>query len=190
MIKLLIHLVLPCLLVVRFSLALLVAILSFSYRFFQSFGFIEFNLVFVGLRQSTQKALDFYLLIFNILGIPQHFQERFFIFLHGLLSQSHLMEFFDFIIVVSVREVLLLEIFLELFPDNLPFVDLFHLHELFPPNRHHSSQVKDGYPILHISIIVLDLEIFSHTKNPSVSFLPSIYLTIEGRQLCLLEFIL
>ena len=73
LIQILIHLVLPCLLVVRFSLALLVVILSFSYRLFQSSGFIELNSVFVGLRQSTQKALYFYLLFFNILGIPQQF---------------------------------------------------------------------------------------------------------------------
>ena len=122
--RLLIHLVIPCILVVRFFLAFLIEILSFSYRLFQSSRFRELNLVFVGLRQSTQKALDFYLLIFNIPNIPQQFQEIVCIFLHRLLSQSQLMEFFDFIIIVLVREVLLLEIFLELFPDNIPFIYL------------------------------------------------------------------
>ena len=122
--KVKVHLFLPRLLVVRFSLALLVAILSFSYHLFQSSRFMELNSVFVRLRHSTQKSLDFYLLINNIPDIPQQFQEIFCIFLHSLLSQSQLMEFFDFIIIVPIREVLLLEIFLELFPDNIPFIYL------------------------------------------------------------------
>ena len=37
------------------------------------------------------------------------------------------MEFFDLIVIVPVREVLLLEILLELFPHNLPFINLLHL---------------------------------------------------------------
>ena len=53
LIRLLIHIVLPCLLVVMFALSLLIAILSFFYRLLESSGFIELNSVFVGLRKST-----------------------------------------------------------------------------------------------------------------------------------------
>ena len=52
-----------------------------------------------------------------------------------------------------------------------------------------SSQIQYGYPSLHISRVVLDLEIFSHPKKPSFSLLTILYLTIEGRWPCLLKFI-
>ena len=168
---------------------LLVAILRFSYFFFQSSGFIELNSVFVGLRQSPKKALYFYLLILNIPDIPQQFQELVCIFLHSLLSHYQLMEFFDFIIIVLVREVLLLEIFMELFPDILPFTYILYLPEVFPPNRRSSCQTENGYSSFHISRIILDLEIFSYSQKPSFILLTSLYLTIEGRRLCLPEFI-
>ena len=56
--------------IIWFVLALLIEILSFSYRLLQGSRFIELNSVFVGLTQSTQKVLDFYLLILNIADIP------------------------------------------------------------------------------------------------------------------------
>ena len=99
------------------------------------------------------------------------------------------MELFDLVIIVPVREVVLLEILLELFPHNFPFINLLHLPEVLPPNGRSSSQIEYGYPSLHISRVVLDLEIFSHAKKPSFSFLTVLYLTIEGRWPCLLKLI-
>ena len=107
-----------------------------------------------------------------------------------MLSQSQLMEIFDFIIIVLVREVLLLEIFMELFPDNLPFIYILYFPEVLPPYGCYSNQIEDGYSSLHIYRVVLYLEILSHPKNPSFSFLTIIYLTIEGRRPCLLKFIM
>ena len=99
------------------------------------------------------------------------------------------MELFDLIIIVPVREVLLLEILLELLPYNRLFIDLLYLPEVLPPYGFSSSQIEYGYLSLHISRVVLDLEIFSHPKKPSFSFLTIIYLTIEGRRPCLIKFI-
>ena len=42
------------------------------------------------------------------------------------------MEFLDFSIIIPIREVLLLEVFLEILPHNLPFIDL-HLPKVIPP---------------------------------------------------------
>ena len=100
------------------------------------------------------------------------------------------MELIDIIIIVPVIEVLLLEILLELFPHNLPFINLFHFPEVLPPYGCSSSQIEYGYPSLHISRIVLDLEIFSHPKKPSFSFLIVLYLAIKRRMLSLLGFIM
>ena len=52
-----------------------------------------------------------------------------------------------------------------------------------------SREIEDNYSSLHISWIVLDLQIFSHSKKPSFSFLTILYLPIEGRQPCILKFI-
>ena len=156
---------------IKFSLAFLIEILSFPYRFFHSSRFIKLNYVFVRLRKSTQETLDFHLLIFDVPDIPQQLQELVFIIFHGLLSQSQLMELFDIIIIVPVKEVRLLEILLELFPHNIPFINIFHLPEVLPPYGCSSSQIEDGYSSLHISRVVLDLEILSHPKNPRFSFL-------------------
>ena len=100
------------------------------------------------------------------------------------------MEFFDLIIIVPVREVLLLEILLELFPHNISFINLLHLLEVFPPYGWTSSQIEDGYSSLHISWIVLGLEFFSHPKKSSFSFLSILYLTIKCRRHCILKFIM
>ena len=126
--------------------------------------------------------LDFHLLIFDVPNIPQQLQELFCILFHGMLYQYQLMELFDLIIIVPVREVLLLEILLELFPHNLPFINILHFPEVLLPYGCSSSKIEYGYPSLHISLIALDLEIFSHPKKPSFSFLTILYLTIEGRQ--------
>ena len=99
------------------------------------------------------------------------------------------MEFHDLIIIVPVRKVLLLEVLLELLPYNLSFIDLLYLPEVLPPYGCSSIQIEGGYSSLHISRIVLDLEIFPHPQKPSFSFLTSIYLTIEGRRPFLPEFI-
>ena len=50
LIKLLILLVLPCLMVIRFTFALLIAILILSYCFFESSRFIKLNSIFLRLR--------------------------------------------------------------------------------------------------------------------------------------------
>ena len=104
--------------------------------------------------------------------------------------QFQLMELFNLVIIVHVREVLLLEILLELLPHDLSIIDLLHFPEVFPPYRCSSIQIEYGYPCLHISIVILDLEIFIHPKNPSFSFFTSLYLTIKGRRSFLLKFIL
>ena len=70
------------------------------------------------------------------------------------------MELFDLIIVVPIIEVHLLDMLLELFPDNLPFINIFHLPEVLPQYRCSSSEIEYGYPSLHISRVVLDLEYF------------------------------
>ena len=133
--------------------------------------------------------MDLYLLIFNILDIPQQFQEFVCVFFHGQLYQFHLMELFNLIIIVHAREVLLPEILLELFPPNLPLFDLLHLPEVIPPYGCSSSQIEDGYPSLHISRVVLDLEIFPHPKELSFSFLTNLYITIKGKRYCLFKLI-
>ena len=167
---------------IQVFLCLLIAIDRFPYYLFHSFGFIKLNSVFVRLSQSSQEMMDFYFFIFDVPDIPQQIQDLFCILFHGQLSQSQLMELFDFFIIVSVREVLLLEILLEPFPHNLPFINIFHLPEVLPPYGCSSCQIEDGYPSLHISRLVLDLEIFSHPKNPSFSFLTILYLIVEGRR--------
>ena len=50
LVKLFVLLVLPCLLVIRFSFTFLIAILSFSYCLFKSSRFIKLNSIFVRLR--------------------------------------------------------------------------------------------------------------------------------------------
>ena len=99
------------------------------------------------------------------------------------------MELFDLVIIVPVREVLLLEILLELLPHNLPFIDLLYFPEMLPPYGCSYGQIENGYSSFHIPRIVLDLEFFSHPKKPSFSFLTSLYLTIKGRRPFLLKFI-
>ena len=42
------------------------------------------------------------------------------------------MELFDLIIIVLVREVLILEILLEPFPHNIPFINILYLLEVLP----------------------------------------------------------
>ena len=99
------------------------------------------------------------------------------------------MELFDITIIVPVREVILLEILLELLPHNLPFIDLLYFPEVLPPYGCSSSQIEDGYPSNHISREVLDLEIFLHPNKPRFSFVSILYHTIKGRRPCLPEFI-
>ena len=127
--------------------------------------------------------MDFHFIIIDIPDIPQQLQEFVCIFFHGQLSLFHLMELFDIIIIVPIREVLLLEIFLELLAHNLPFIDLLHFPEVLPPYRCSSIQIEGGYTFLHISRVVLDLEILSHPKKPSFSFLTRFYLTIKCRRI-------
>ena len=133
--------------------------------------------------------LNFHFIISNVPHIPQQLQELICILFRGQLPQSQLMEFFNLIIIVPIREVLLLKILLELLPHNIPFTNLLHLLEVLPPYGCSSRQIQDGYPILHISKVVLDLEIFYHPKKPSFNFLTILYLTIKGSRLSLLEFI-
>ena len=99
------------------------------------------------------------------------------------------MEFLDFIIIVPIRKVLLLEVFLELFSSDLPFTNLLYLLVVLLPNGCSSIQVKDGNPCLHVSWIVLYLEILLDPKKPSFIFLTSLYLTIKGRRYFLFKFI-
>ena len=99
------------------------------------------------------------------------------------------MEFFNLVIVVPIREVFLLEVLLELFPHNFPFINLLHFPAVLPPYGCPTSQIEDGYSSLHISWIVLDLEILPHPKKPSFNFLSSIYLAIKRRRFSLLKFI-
>ena len=60
--------------------------------------------------------LNFHFIIPDVSDIPQQLQEFVCMSFHGQLSQFHLMELFNLIIIVPVREVLLLEILLELLP--------------------------------------------------------------------------
>ena len=99
------------------------------------------------------------------------------------------MELFNLIIILPIRDVLLLEIFLELFAYNISLIDLLYLPKVLPPHGFSSSQIEDDYHSLHISRVVLDLEIFSHPKKPRFSFLTILYLTIEVQRPCLLKFI-
>ena len=133
--------------------------------------------------------LDFYFLNFDALDIPQQLQELVFILFHSLLSQSQLIEFFNLIIIVPDRDVLLLEVFLELFPHNSSFINLLYLSVVFPPYGCSSSQIEYSYPCFHISGVVLNLEILPHPKKPRFIFLSIIYLTIKGRRPFLLKFI-
>ena len=120
--------------VIMFTFALLMAILSLPYGFFKSSWFIKFNSIFVGLRLSTQKPLDLHFFIFDVPYVPQKFQELISIFIHGLFSQSQLVELLDIVIIIPVKEVFLPEILLELFPFQSPLTDLIYLLEVFPPN--------------------------------------------------------
>ena len=100
------------------------------------------------------------------------------------------MELFNLVIIVHVREELLLEILLELLPHDLFVSDLLNLPEVLPRYWCCSIQIEDGYSCLHISRVVLDLEIFLHPKKPSFSFLTSLYLTIKSRRPFLFNFIM
>ena len=133
--------------------------------------------------------LDFHSIIPNLPTIPQQPQEFVCIFFHGQLSQSQLVELFNLIIILPVREVLLFELLLELLPHNLSVIDLLQLPEVLPPYRCSSIQSEYGYHCLHISRVVLDLEILFHPKKPSFSFLTIFYVTIKGRRPFLLKFI-
>ena len=82
--------------------------------------------------------------------IPQQFQELICIFIHGLLSQSQLMELLDLVIIIPVRKVFPPEILLELFPLQFPFTDLLYLLEVFPPNGCLSIQIEYGNSGLHV----------------------------------------
>ena len=72
------------------------------------------------------------------------------------------MELFNLVIIVPVREVLLVEILLKLFPPTLPFYDLLHFLEVLPLNGCYYYQIEDGYPRFHIARVLLDSGIFSH----------------------------
>ena len=100
------------------------------------------------------------------------------------------MKLFDLIIIVPVNEVFLLEILLELFPHNFPFINLLHFPAVLPPYGCSSSQIENGYSSLHIFKIVLDLEIILDPEKPSLCFLTVLCLTIEGRRPFLLKLIL
>ena len=99
------------------------------------------------------------------------------------------MECFHLIIIVPVREVISLEIFLELFPHIFSVFNLLYLPKVLPPNGCYSIQVEDCHPSLHISWIVLDLEIFIHPKNPIFNCLSILYLTVKGRRPFLFELV-
>ena len=99
------------------------------------------------------------------------------------------MELFDLVIIVPVREIFLLEILLELSPHNFPFINLLHFPEVLPPYGCSSNQIENGYSSLHISWIILNLEIFPHPKKPSFNFLTILYLSIEDRRPHLLKII-
>ena len=71
LVNFLILLVLPCLMVVRFTFAFLIAIIILPYGLFKSSQFIELNSIFVSLRQSNLKPLDLHFFISNVLDIPQ-----------------------------------------------------------------------------------------------------------------------
>ena len=131
-------------------LSFLIAILSLPDCFFKSPRFIKLNSVFVGLRKSTQKLLDFYFFISDVLDIAQQFQEFICIFIHGFLSQSQLMEFLNLIIIIPFREISLIKILLELLPLQSPFTDPLYLLEVFPPNGGSSIQIVYGNSCLHV----------------------------------------
>ena len=150
---------------------------------------IKFNPVFVRLRQPTQKTLYFYFIILDIPDIPQYLQEIICILFHGLLSQYQLMELLNLVSIITVREVFLLEILLELFPLKSPFTNPLYLYEVFPPNGCPSIQIEYGNPCLHVSRLFLNLEVLLYPKKPSFSFLSNIYLTIKCRRFILLKFI-
>ena len=55
------------------------------------------------------------------------------------------MEFFDLVIIGPTREVLLLEILLELFPHDISVIDFLYLPKVLPPYGCSSIQVEYGY---------------------------------------------
>ena len=67
-----------------------------------------------------------------------------------MLSQYHLIEFLDLVIIVPVKEVFLLEILLEPFPLKFSFTDPPYLLKVLPPNKCPSIQTKYGNPFLHV----------------------------------------
>jgi hypothetical protein len=66
----------------------------------QHFGFVEFNLILVGLWKFTKKTLDYLLLILEVGDIPQQIHKYFGICIHGKLSQLKFMEFLYFVIII------------------------------------------------------------------------------------------
>ena len=119
------------------------------------------------------ETMDFHFIILDVPDIPQQLQELVCILFLGLLTQPQFMEFFNLVIIVPIREVLLLEIFLELFLDNISLIYLIYFPKVFPPNRRSSCQIENRYLKFHISKIILDLEIFSYSQKPSFNFLTS-----------------
>lgn len=91
------------------------------------------------------------------------------------------MEFFDLTIIVSATKVLLLKVLLEPLPDDLSFADLISLFEVFPPKWGSAIQIEYGDSGLHVSIVIMNLEILPYPKKPSLSFLPGFDLTVKSR---------
>ena len=61
------------------------------------------------------------------------------------------MELLNLVIIITVKEVFLLEILLELFPLKSPFTDPLYLLEVVTPNGFPSIQIEYGNPFLHVS---------------------------------------
>ena len=80
------------------------------------------------------------------------------------------------------------KVLLELFPHNLPFINLLLLSKVIPPYICSLIQIKYRNPFLHVLELVLDLEILPHPKNLSVLSLTIFFFTIKSGRFGLLKF--
>ena len=102
---------------------------------------------------------------------------------HSHSSDPEFKELLHFLVIEMIREVLLLEVLLELLPSDPTFINMFHLLQLVPPHYSFSVSMVGGNPIFQIWWIVMQLEISLESKLPCFDIIFPFSFTIKGRWL-------
>ena len=85
-------------------------------------------------------------------------------------------------------QILLLKVFLELFPGNMFFIQLLHSYPMVPPNGSLSLHLMDSNAGFHLGGVVVDAEILSHSQQPCFNIFSLLTVTFERRRLNLPKF--